>query len=85
MKQFDVEWKPPTEADLEIEDTMEHQKQIYMALQDKNHCLASETSTYFHYKRDQRERKQRILKADKLVFVRNYVVDGQRKRKFESK
>ena len=29
MKHFDVEWEPPTEADLEIKDTAEHQKQIY--------------------------------------------------------
>ena len=78
MKQFDVEWEPPTEADLEIEDTTEHQKQIYMALRNENRCLASEASAYSHYRRGQRERRQRVPKAGDLVLVRNHAVDGQR-------
>lgn len=49
IKHFDVESEPPTETDLEIVDTTEHQKQIYMALRDENCCLASEASAYSHY------------------------------------
>ncbi len=85
MKHFDVEWEPLTEADLEIEDITEHQKQVYMALQDENRYLASEASAYSHYKRGQRERKQRVPKAGVLVLVRNHAVDRQRGRKLESK
>ena len=85
MKHFDVEWEPPTEEDLEIEDTTEHQKHIYMALRDENRCLASEASAYSHYRRGQRERRQWIPKTGDLVLVRNHAVDGQRGRKLESK
>lgn len=85
IKHFDVEWQPPTEADLEIEDTTELQKHIYIALRDENRCLASEASAYSYYRRGQRERKQRIPKAGDLVLVRNHAVDGQRGRKLESK
>ena len=85
MKHFDVEWEPPTEADLKIEDTTKHQRHIYMVLRDENCCLASEASAYSHYRRGQQERRQRIPKADDLVLVRNHAVDGQRVRKLESK
>ncbi len=64
---------------------MEHQKQIYMALQDKNHCLASKASASSHYRRGQQERIKRIPKAGNLVFVKNHVVDEQREKKLENK
>lgn len=85
MKHFDVEWELPTQADLEIEDTTEHQQHIYMALRDENRCLASEASAYSNYRRGQRERRQRVPKAGDFVLVRNHAVDGQRGRKLESK
>ncbi len=58
---------------------------IYMALRDENRCLASEASAYSHYRRGQRERRQRIPKVGDLVLVRNHAVDGQRGRKLESR
>lgn len=57
MNHFDVEREPPTQADLEIEDMTEHQKHLYMALQNKNCCSASKALAYSHYKRGQRERR----------------------------
>lgn len=85
IKHFEVEWEPPTEADLEIKDTTDHQMDSYMALRDDNQCLASKASAYSHYRRGLRERRQRILKTGDLVLVRNHAVDGQRGRKLESK
>lgn len=85
MKYFNVEWEPPIKAYLEIEDMTEHQKHIYMALQDKNHYLASETLAYSHYKKRQQEKKQRVPKAGNLVLIKNYTVNRQRGRKLQNK
>ena len=56
-----------------------------MALWDENRCLASEASAYSHYKKGQRKRRQRIPKTGNLILVRNHAVDGQKRRKLESK
>ncbi len=85
IKHFDVEWKRPNEANLEIEDTTEHQKHIYMVLQDEDRCLASEALVYFYYRREQREKKQWIPKVGDLILVTNHAVDGKRGRILESK
>ncbi len=85
MKHFDVEGKQPIEADLEIEDTTEHQNHLYMALWDESLYLASEASAYSLYRREQRKRRQKIPKVGDLVLVRNHALDRQRGRKLESK
>lgn len=56
-----------------------------MVLRDKKNYLASKAATYTQYLRKVCEKKQKILEPNDLVFVRNYIVNGEKRRKLESK
>lgn len=61
MKYFNMKWKPSTEVDLEIKETIKYQKHIYINLRDEKRCLTSEASAYSDYKkRKAKEDKENI-------------------------
>lgn len=73
------------EHDVDIEGTPEHQHKIYMALRDKNKCLASEAAAYTSYQKSKRDRKQRVPEPEDLVIIQNHAVDAQKGRKLEAR